>query len=83
MFTRKVYIKHVSLTSMQEYGFEPTDLGHAEDEIYANFGKLTLISCLTKKQPKIVEMLYQGYKRKEIAEKMGGSLQAVVFVDHI
>jgi DNA-binding NarL/FixJ family response regulator len=77
MFTRKVYVQHVSLTDLQSSGYELGDNDTYEEEMYSRFGELSLISRLTNKQRKVVDLLSKGYKRKEIAKTLGVSLQAI------
>jgi len=74
---RRVYVKQVSLTTLQENGFDLGDNGGQQEDIYGHFDELTVISCLTNKQKKVVDLLSRGFKRKEIAQKLGISLQAV------
>lgn len=77
MFTKKVYVQHVSLTNLQSLGYEIGDNDIHEEEMYSRFGELSLISRLTNKQRKVVDLLSKGYKRKEIARELGVSLQAI------
>lgn len=77
MYTKKVYVKHVSIVTLQESGFELGDDGVHEEQIYGRFGELALISCLTNRQRQVVNLLSQGYSRKEVAIKLDISLQAV------
>lgn len=77
MYTKKVYVEHVSIGTLQESGYELGDDGIHEEQIYGRFGELSLISCLTNRQRQVVQLLNEGYSRKEVAEKLGVSLQAI------
>ncbi len=76
--TIKVFVEHLSLTSMQEAGFDLDDGGKQEKEIFSGFYKESLLGFLTRKQRRLAECLNdRGMTRKEAAECLGVSLQAV------
>jgi DNA-binding NarL/FixJ family response regulator len=74
---KTVYVKQVSLSTLSESGYEPSDGGSYQDEAYGHFGELSIISTLTNRQRKVVNLLAQGFSRKEIARELGISLQAI------
>lgn len=57
--------------SLDELDFKSEVLGDHGREVeqdYGEFSKETLLSCLTKRQRLVAELLFDGYKRKEIAK---------------
>lgn len=54
------------------------DHGKQVEEAYSKFDVESLLGCLTKRQRVVVELLADGYKRKQIAkDHLGVVLQAV------
>jgi len=76
--TIKVPVQHVSLTAMEEAGWELGDNGLEENKIYGELNKEGLMSYLTRRQKQVVICLNdRGLTRKETAVGLGVSLQAV------
>ncbi len=73
----KVRVQSVSLTAMEEAGWELSDEGRQQEEFFAGFNKNNILSCLTFRQRQILFHLVKGMERKEIARHMAISLQAI------
>ncbi len=74
----RVPVQHVSLTAMEEAGWELGDNGFEENRNYAEFYKEGLLAFLTRRQRQVALCLNdQGLSRKETAAALGVSLQAV------
>ncbi len=73
------FIRCVSLTVLEANGFEPSDAGEHERQIYGGeFQKESILSLLTKRQREVARCLNdRDLTRKETADALGVSLQAV------
>jgi RNA polymerase sigma factor (sigma-70 family) len=75
---KEKFVRDLSLESLNESGIQFGDRGLEEKKIYDSQNMEWILSCLTKKQRKIVEYLFiQDKTRKETADLVGVKLQAV------
>jgi DNA-binding NarL/FixJ family response regulator len=72
-----IYSQPVSLSDMQENGFDVSDNGHSQDEAYGNISMLQLANKLTGRQQQILCLIKEGKNRKEIASYLMVSEQAI------
>jgi DNA-directed RNA polymerase specialized sigma subunit len=77
--TQKVFVQHISLTAMEEAGWELSDDGEEERKFYGGeFQKEALLLNLTRRQREVAHCLSDmDSSRKETAKNLGVSLQAV------
>ena len=76
---RTFFVQCVSLTTLEEKGFEPSDAGEHERQIYGGeLQKEAVLSLLTKRQRGVARCLNdRDLTRKETASVLGVSLQAI------
>lgn len=77
MITIRVPVQHISLTTMEEAGWELSDGGKQEREQYAVFNKRSLLAMLTARQRQVALCLDEGMARREVAIHLMVSLQAI------
>jgi len=78
MRTIKIPVTHISLTAMEDAGWELGDDGQEELESYSRFTKRYYLTFLTDRQKQVVFCLAElGMSRKETALHLMISLQAV------
>lgn len=77
MISIRIPVQHVSMTAMEEKGWELSDGGRQEREQYAVFNKRSLLAMLTARQRQVVICLDEGMKRREAALHLMVSLQAI------
>ncbi len=75
--TIKVYVQHVSIDALEEAGWELGDDGFQAENAASFIQNDWLFQCLTKRQRSVASLLTEGYTRRETAEKLDVSLQAV------
>ncbi len=75
--TIKVYVQHVSIDALEEAGIELGDNGFQAEEAASFIQNDWLYQCLTKRQRTVAALLADGYTRRETAQKLEVSLQAV------
>ncbi len=78
MKTIRIPVKQLSLTDMEEAGWELGDDGREELEAYSRFTKRYYLNFLTERQQQVAFCLVElGMNRKETALHLMVSLQAV------
>lgn len=75
--TRKVYVQHVSIDTLEEAGFELGDDGFQAENAASFIQNDWLYQVLTKRQRTVAQLLAEGYSRRDAEEKLEVSLQAV------
>jgi|SRR5581483_6982026 len=75
--TIKVYVQHVSIDTLEEAGVELGDNGFQAEEAASFIQNDWLYQVLTKRQRTVAALLTDGYTRRETAQKLEVSLQAV------
>lgn len=76
--TIKIPVQYISLTNMEEAGWELSDDGREEEERYARFTKKYYLNFLTERQKRVAFCLADlGMKRKETALHLMVSCQEV------
>lgn len=77
--TAGVFIQCVSMTALEENGFELSDSGEHERQIYGGeLQKQAILQVLTKRQREVAFCLNdRDLTRKETAGELGVSLQAI------
>lgn len=75
--TRKVYVQHVSIDALEEAGWELGDGGFQAENAASFIQNDWLFQCLTKRQRAVASLLTDGYSRRDAAQKLEVSLQAV------
>ena len=77
MQTIKVYVQHVSIDALEESGWELGDNGFQAENAASFIQNDWLYQVLTKRQRTVAALLTDGYTRRETAQKLEVSLQAV------
>jgi len=77
MKTIRVPIHELSLSDMNEAGFDVSDDGSEVQGHYGNFGRRELLHHLTAKQRQVLFYYEKGYSRKDIAVHLVESVQAI------
>lgn len=77
MISIRVPVQHISMTAMEEKGWELSDGGREVREQYAIFHKRSLLAMLTARQRQVVLCLDEGMARREIAIHLMVTLQAI------
>jgi DNA-binding NarL/FixJ family response regulator len=75
--TIKVYVQHVSLEAMSDAGWEMGDGGLEAENAQGSMHNDWLLGCLTRRQRSVAKLLHDGYSRRETAQQLNVSLQAV------
>jgi len=75
--TIKVFVQHVSIDTLQEAGWELGDDGFQAENAASFIQNDWLYQCLTKRQRSVAALLTDGYTRRETAQKLSVSLQAI------
>ena len=75
--TMKVYVQHVSMDALKDTGWELGDNGFQAENAASLIQNDWLFDCLTRRQRSVATLLIEGYTRRETAEKLEVSLQAV------
>lgn len=75
--TIKVYVQYVSIDTLEEAGLELGDDGFQAEEAASFIQNDWLYQVLTKRQRTVASLLADGYTRRETAQKLEVSLQAV------
>lgn len=75
--TIKVYVQHVSIDALEEAGWELGDDGFQAENAASFIQNDWLFKCMTKRQQAVAALLADGYTRRETAQKLEVSLQAV------
>lgn len=75
--TIKVFVQHVSIDTLEEAGWELGDDGFQAENAASFIQNDWLYQCLTKRQRSIAALLADGYTRRETAQKLNVSLQAI------
>jgi DNA-binding NarL/FixJ family response regulator len=73
----KSYSYHLSISAMEEQGLEIGDNEQEVSNFYGQHEAARLLACLTKRQRQVAGLLNEGYSRKDTAQKLGISLQAI------
>ena len=76
--TQVIRVEQISLTSLQEVGFDPSDEGKEVQQTLSRLSSHEVLKVLTKRQREVAIMLgIKGYSRTQIAEKLGIKPRAV------
>lgn len=75
--TIKVFVQHVSIDTLEEAGWELGDDGFQAENAASFIQNDWLYQCLTKRQRSVAALLADGYTRRETAQKLNVSLQAI------
>ncbi len=75
--TIKVYVQHVSLEAMSDAGWELGDDGFEAENTQSFIHNDWILGCLTKRQRSVARLLTDGYSRRETAQQLNVSLQAI------
>lgn len=75
--TMKVYVQHVSIDTLAESGWEMGDDGIQAENATSNLHKIWFLQRLTRRQQTVAALLADGYTRRETAQKLNVSLQAI------
>lgn len=75
--TMKVYVQHISLEAMSEAGWELGDEGWEAENTQSFIHNDWILECLTKRQRSVARLLTDGYSRRETAQQLCVSLQAI------
>lgn len=77
MSSEKIRVTNISLSVMEEAGLELHDGGQNEKNFYGGLAKSNILSFLTYRQRQIVQLLFEGKNRDEIASNLLITEQAV------
>ena len=77
VISQRRLIKDFSLQQMEDVGWDMADTLTGEDIASAELQKEQLIRSLTNRQQLVVQLLVDGFARKEIAGELKVSLQAI------
>jgi len=75
--TIKIPVYNIPLSEMAEGGFEPSDNGSFDAEMFSALGSEDIMKLLTRRQYRLITLLKDGKTRKSAASTIGVSLQAV------
>jgi DNA-binding NarL/FixJ family response regulator len=72
-----MFVRTVSLDMYEDDGELFGDNGFEMENSYGQNQKEWLLSKLTKRQRAVAELLFDGWERKDVAQKLGVCLQAI------
>ena len=76
--TKVIRVEQLSLTSLQEVGFDPSDEGKEAQQTLSRLSSHEMLNVLTKRQREVAVMLgIKGFSRSQIAKKLGIKPRAV------
>jgi DNA-binding NarL/FixJ family response regulator len=73
----RVPVQNVSIETLSEAGYEIGDNGRETDAMIGLGQSEFIMKQLPRRQREVIDCICQGYSRREIAEKLGISLQAI------
>lgn len=75
--TIEVYVQNISMTVLEDAGFEINDPCNGAEKIISEEQRAFYLSCLTKRQQTVAELLDEGYTRHEVASTLDVCLQSI------